>query len=332
MAPPPPIQDAYTPFSDIVHIAPRILPTDPLCQQHVGPDADLTGVGIRLGLYMLCIALSLAAVTGLEHSQSVVMSSITVVLIINIILAMKSSMEIFGSVPIVQDFWVAQTLLFLLTTIVPFTMLFGRWRDLGRFKNVLGLIAILFTYIQAFLFWAKLYTQSDELVCNTPESSLGGRGLFTHYSRWAILVLYSFGSLMMPLMIWSYPFNCPGVFSRKFTRLWLKLPSDRTSNKALLLLSFQLPIYAVCITMVEAVVRPGSDRPWWLGMGQLLVLGIGAFSLAETLWQVRHCILLERRGNEFMEHPEILGGHSKDGDDSDEMISASSWMAGLHAG
>jgi hypothetical protein len=76
-------------------------------------------------------------------------------------------------------------------------MLFGRWPDLGRVKNVLALLTVLFTYVQAFWFWFSGYKQSDELVCGTAESELGSWKLFSQHARWAIIVLYIFGIIVV---------------------------------------------------------------------------------------------------------------------------------------
>lgn len=148
----------------------------------VGPDADLTGLGVRIGLYMQCIALSIAAVTGFERTLTVIPSAIMTALVLNLILAMKVSGRVFNLAPTIQDFWVAQSQLFLLTTIVPFTMLFGRWKDLGRVKNVLATVTLLFTHGQAFYFWFAGYKRSDELVCGTAESMLGRWKLFSQHA------------------------------------------------------------------------------------------------------------------------------------------------------
>jgi hypothetical protein len=278
----------------------------------VGPDADLTGLGVRMGLYMQCIALSIAAVTGFERTLTVILSAIMTALVLNIILAMKASVQVFNLAPTVQDFWVAQTQLFLLTTIVPFTMLFGRWNDLGRVKNVLALLTVPFTYVQAFWFWFTGYEQSDELVCSTAESELGYWKLFSQHARWAIIVLYIFGTIVVLSAGWTYGFEVHGPLNRVFRYVLRRMNISRLSVRALTLLSLSVPMYVVCIWMVEKVVRRGSERTWFLTSGQRFALGLGTFSLVETLWHTGRCVLKERRGDAFMDCPEVLGALSAD--------------------
>lgn len=217
----------------------------------VGPDADLTGLGVRIGLYMQCVALSFAAVTGYERTLTVHPSAIMTVLVLNLILAMKASVRVFDLVPTVQDFWVAQTQLFLLTTIVPLTMLFGRWNSLGPVKNVLAAITILFTYGQAFWSWTSGFERSDERICGTTESVLGQWKLFSQGGRWAIKVPYAFGSAVTLVAVWTYAIGSPGVLSGLFRVIARRLASSRLSVTAVVLLGLSVPVYIVCIRMVE---------------------------------------------------------------------------------
>lgn len=135
-------------------LPPRIEPGDPLwhtgkyCGNN-GPDKDISGLGVRIGTYMQCIALSMATVTGLTRTLSALLASIMTVFVMNVILTMKIAQVIFEENPVVQDFWVAQLQLFLLTTIVPFAMLFGKWKRFGKVREVLAGLCILYTYIQA---------------------------------------------------------------------------------------------------------------------------------------------------------------------------------------
>jgi hypothetical protein len=99
---------------------------------------------------------------------------------------------------------------------VPFTMLFGRWNDLRRVKSVLALLTALFTYVQAFRFWFTGYKQSDELVCGTAESELGNWKLFSQHARWAIIVLYIFGAIVVLPAGWTYGTETYGLLSRMF--------------------------------------------------------------------------------------------------------------------
>ena len=191
------------------HISSRVVPGDPLyltgkyCENpKSGPDQDLTGLGVRVGLYLQCVALSLATVTGLGRLLTALPASIMTVLVVNIILTMKATQTIFGANPVIQDFWVAQVQLFLLTSIVPFTMLFGQWTPLGSTKNILAPLAVLYPYTQALWFWLAGYLKSDEIVCDTLESKLGSWELFSRHARWGIIVLYLFGFFVMfPLAV-----------------------------------------------------------------------------------------------------------------------------------
>ena len=71
----------------------RVEPNDPLYGTgqycNAGPDADVTGLGVRIGLYMQCIALTLAASTGVERTLTVLPSSLMTTLVMNLILTMK---------------------------------------------------------------------------------------------------------------------------------------------------------------------------------------------------------------------------------------------------
>jgi MFS superfamily sulfate permease-like transporter len=198
----------------------------------VGPEADLTGLGVRIGLYMQCIALPIAAVTGFEQTLTVIPSAIMTALVLNIILAMKASVHVFDLVPKVQDSWVAQTQLFLLTIIVPFTMLFDRWNDLRRVKNVLALLTVLSTYVQAFRFWFTGYKQSDELVCGTAESELRSWKLFSQHARWAIIVLYIFGAIVVLAAWWTYGTETYGLLSRMFRYMLRTMDANSLSMSA----------------------------------------------------------------------------------------------------
>jgi hypothetical protein len=85
---------------------------------------------------------------------------------------------------------------------------------------------------------------------------------------------------------------------------------------AFTLLGLSVPMYAVCIWMVERVVRRGAERTWFLTSGQWLALGLGTFSLVEALWHTGRCVLKER-SDAFMESPEVLGASSVDEPDDE---------------
>lgn len=294
-------------------LSPRVLPSDSLyrtgkyCDNNKGPDADLTGLGVRVGLYMQCVALSVTAVTGPTKAINAILAALMTVLVINIILSMKAVQTVFEANPVIQDFWVAQAQLFLLTSILPFTMLFGQWKQLGLTKNALALVALLYTYAQAFWFWFDGYKTSDEIVCDTVESSLGQWKLFSHNARWAMRALYLFGLLgILPLAIMNYVREKPGIFSH----LLRTIPTQRRWAKAICLLCLSSPLYVVCIWMVENTVRRGSQRQWLTSTGQWFALGIGTFTLVQGLWHTAKCIWLEICGGVFTKEAEVLGGAS----------------------
>lgn len=143
----------YAAPSTLTPLVPRIDLGDPLwhtgkyCDDD-GPDRDICGFGVRTGIYMQCIALSLATVTGLTRTLTALSAAIMTTFVMNVILTMKSVQFIFEENPMIQDFWVAQLQLFLLTTIVPFAMLFGQWKRFGLVKEVLAGLCILYTYTQ----------------------------------------------------------------------------------------------------------------------------------------------------------------------------------------
>ena len=86
---------------------------------------------------MQCIALVLAACSGLSHTLSALAASLMSALTLNIILSMKAAITVFDSNPVVQDFWVAQNQLFLLVTSLPIISLFGKWNNFGTATNAL---------------------------------------------------------------------------------------------------------------------------------------------------------------------------------------------------
>jgi len=163
---------------------------------------------------------------------------------------------------VVPDFWVVQTQLFLLTSVVPFGMLFRLWNDLGVVKNNLLVLALVYTYAQAFWFWFAGYRQSDEVVCYTHESSPGNWGLFSQHARRAIVVLYLMGMLaLLPLAGYSYVRQKPAVLS-------YGSQPKRTQS---------------------------SQRYWLASSGQWFALGIGVFSLFEAIWHVIGYIAAQKR-------------------------------------
>ncbi|KAL8981598.1 MAG: hypothetical protein Q9205_003663 [Flavoplaca limonia] len=309
-------------------LSPRVSPSDSLyrsgkyCDGGDGIDVDVTGLGVRIGLYLQCLALSFTAVTGLTKVVTAIPAALMTVLVINVILTMKAVQTVFKANPVIQDFWVAHTQLFLLTSIVPFTMLFGQWKNLGITKNTLSVIALLYTYFQALWFWFEGYKAGDEVVCDTAESSFGNWKLFSHNARWAMLALYLLGLLViLPFATVYYIRGKPGIFSC----VMRKAPIRRLWAKALLLLCFSVPLYLVCIWMVENTVRKGSERRWLSLTGQWFSLGIGTFTLVEALWHTCKCVWSELNGGVFTKESGIFGGHSEPtlvGGDSYQMTSS----------
>lgn len=112
---------------------------------------------------------------------------------------------------------------------------------------------------------------------------------------------------------WTYGFESNGVLSLLFRYMLRKIHVTRLSTRAFALLSLSVPMYIVCIYMVERVVRRGAERTWFLTSGQWFALGLGTFSLVEALWHTGRCIVKERRCVAFMDCPEVLGGSTNDG-------------------
>lgn len=290
-------------------LPPRIFPGDPLWHTGKfcggdGPDQDISGLGARIGIYLQCISLSLATVTGLTRTLSALPAAIMTVFVLNIILTMKALQFVFEDNPMVQDFWVAQLQLFLLTTIVPFAMLFGKWKRFGWTKEALAGLCILYTYVQALWFWLAGYAQSDEVVCETADSALGSWKLFQDHARWAIVATYLFGlAFVLPLAILSY-YRCrPGIFFP----IWRMVPTRQLSLRAVALGVFTVPVYVLCIVLVEKTVRKGAQGQWIASTGQWFSLGIGISTLIEASWHTGGCILREIRGGDFSRDPEVLG-------------------------
>ncbi|KAH9897155.1 hypothetical protein F4778DRAFT_744593 [Xylariomycetidae sp. FL2044] len=289
----------------------RINPDDPLwytgeqCGDNP-PDPDLGGLGARIGLYMQTISLSLAIATGNERLLTAIPACIVTGLTFNIVLTLKATQVISSDKPVIQDFWLCQGQLFLMTSIIPFAMLFGQWKRLGVVRERLAAALLVYTYVQALWFWLSGYAHSDEVVCIMWESSLGPWGLFTQGGRWVMVGMYFFGLLvLLPLAMASYVRGRPGVFAgvlRSVKTRWLWV-------KATVLSLLSVPLYAFCMWTVENTARRGYDKQWTASSGQWLALGVGVATLTEALWATCKCVWREIYGDGvFADNFSILGG------------------------
>lgn len=299
----------YAAPSTLTPLVPRIDLGDPLwhtgkyCDDD-GPDRDICGFGVRTGIYMQCIALSLATVTGLMRTLTALPAAIMTTFVMNVILTMKSVQFIFEENPMIQDFWVAQLQLFLLTTIVPFAMLFGQWKRISLVNEVLAGICILYTYTQGLWFWLDGYTQSDEMVCGTADSKIGSWRLLKDNARWAMIATYLVGvTFVLPFALVSYYRTKPGIFFP----IWRIVPTRRLSLRAVALGVFTVPLYVWCIVLVERTIRRGEEGQWLTSSGQWFSLEIGISTLIEAAWHTSRCIWSDIKGGAFSEDPEALG-------------------------
>jgi hypothetical protein len=295
-------------------LIPRVQLGDPLYNTGAycdasGPDIDITGLGVRIGLYLQSVALVLASCTGRSETLAAIPASLMTALVYNIILSMKASEAVFQSNPVVQDFWVAQGQLLLLTTTLPLLMLFGKWKNLGTTKNVLLATTILYTYIQSFWFWLSGYKDSDEVVCRTLESSLLGRyDLFSQHAKYALVAMYIAGTIIVLLAIPNYIRGKEGIFSPLIRRI----PTRLYYVKAVVLYCICIPFYLILVVMVEDTVRRGSQYLWLKSTGQWLALGLGVSTLIEAIWHTLRCIWRELHGRKFSDSTEVLGGEPND--------------------
>ncbi|KII91269.1 hypothetical protein PLICRDRAFT_38005 [Plicaturopsis crispa FD-325 SS-3] len=278
------------------------------------PDSDLTGLGVRVGVYLQIIALALAVCCGQSDTLSAIPAAIMTSLTLNIVLSMKASEHVFDAKPVIQDFWVAQLQLFLLVTLVPFMFLFGRWhhRTFGTTKCVLIFISIVYTYAQTFWFWTSGYKFSDEIVCGVKESLVFNNWtLFAQHGRYGILIVHGIGILIVVFMVPNFIRGRPGYFAR-LVRI---VPTEYESVRALALLVACAPLVVVVIEMIETAVRRGTQDEWVHITGQWLTLGVGVFTAAEALWHLLRNMFTEFTGGPFDPEAHFVrnGGRSEEG-------------------
>lgn len=163
---------------------------------------------------MQCIALSFEASTSFARTISVVPFAIMTGLTLNIVMTMKATQTIFESNTLVLEFRIVQIQLFLLTSNIPFNMLFWEHQSFRRVRNLLGPLVTTYTYAQTCWFWTAGYRNSDEMVCKTAETEVNHWKHFEDNASWAIRVLYLFGTLvLLPLAITNYVRAKPGIFN-----------------------------------------------------------------------------------------------------------------------
>lgn len=280
--------------------------TQPFCVNQTPPDSDLLGLGVRIGVYLQIAALMLAVCCGKSDTLSAIPAALMTALTLNIVLSMKASTNVFGSNPVVQDFWVTQCQLYLLVTILPYMFLFGHWhhRILGVTKCALLLLATVYTYAQTFWFWTSGYKNSDEVVCGVAETMLFGRySLFTDHGRYAIFVIYAFGILIMLIMLPNFIRGRPGYLSPLIGMISSKLESV----KAVALGLVCIPWAAIVLAAIEGTVRRGTQGEWVSITGQWLALGVGFCTAAEAAWHGLRSIYRELSGGSFHEEDDQKG-------------------------
>lgn len=257
------------------------------------PDPDIAGYGVRVGLWLQAVALGLTICSGSLRLASALPATIMSSIVYNMILSMKATGVVFTSYPVVQDFWVATGQLWVLTTVVPYAMLFQEWRVdyLGFTKGVMFIITVVYTYVQAFWFWSNGWKESDEKVCHTQESTLfsGHYELFSKNGKAALLVLYSIGLVIFVVAVPLSLRRRRGIFARVLDLV----PTKFDSVKAVAMLLLLLPAYLFPIWFVEGTVRRGSQRVVMQSTGQWLALGLGVATLAEAIWQVLKAVRRE---------------------------------------
>ena len=281
------------------------------------PDKDIAGLGVRTGTWMQCAALLLTIASGSSQVTSALPAALVTVLVYNIALAMKLSIYIFETYPVVQDLWVAHGQLWLLTTIIPFAMLFGQWSpgDLGPNRNILFLLLWIFTYGQAFWIWGFGWRRLDEVACNqgapelhkTEESEIfhGTVKMFSQNGRVAMLVLYGLGVAIFILALPTYLTGRSGMLSSVLRRL----KTRRWCIRALVLAACCTPLYFLALWLVESTVRRGREKEWIGDTGQWLALGVGVGTFLESLWYLVQAVCREMvKGDSYCEDLGFLGG------------------------
>ena len=290
-------------------VASPLLAPRAVCMNKDPPDSDLLGLGVRIGLYLQIAALMLAVCCGKADTLSAIPAAIMTAFTLNIILSMKASTRVFDANPVVQDFWVTQCQLFLLVTLLPYMFLFDRWdyRTLGVTKSTLILLAIVYTYVQTFWFWTSGYKNSDEMVCGAVETVvLGHYMIFRDHGRYAILVVYGIGLMILLAMLPNFVRGRTGYFAPVLQRV----PTTSDSVRAFALGLACVPLGILVIVMIEQTMRKGGQSAWLKITGQWLSLGVGVFAAAEAMWHMAKYTYRELSGGRF--HEEDYSAVGKD--------------------
>lgn len=279
------------------------------CLSQTIPDSDLTGLGVRIGVYLQILALAMGVCCGQSDTLSAVPAAIMTSLTLNIVLSMKAGQKIFEANPVVQDFWVTQLQLFLLVTLLPTMFIFGHWqhKTFGPAKCILAALCIAYTYAQTFWFWLVGYKLSDEQVCGVAETELfDSFELFSQGGRFGIIVVFVLGVLILAAMLPNF------IRGREGSLTWLILKGAGESDwsKALMLLVAITPLVALVMVMIETAVRTGTQDEWKSVTGQWISLGVGVFTAAEAIWHVLKAVWRETHGGEFFEGTGFLGDKS----------------------
>ncbi|KAK3353707.1 hypothetical protein B0T25DRAFT_518717 [Lasiosphaeria hispida] len=286
------------------------------------PDKDIAGLGVRVGVWLQCAALLLTIAGGSSRVTSALPAALMTILVYNIALSMKLSIYIFDKYPVVQDLWVAHGQLWLLTTIIPFAMLFGKWsvRTVGLNRNVLFLFLWIYTYGQAIWIWGFGWQRFDEVVCrqDIEESEVlhGTFKMFTQNGRVAMIVIYGLGIAIFALALPTYLTGRPGILS-SFLR---RLKTRRWCVRALVLATYCIPLYFLALWLVESTVRRGKEDEWLGDTGQWLALGVGVGTFLESSWYLSKAVYREMAdGKAYCDDLRFLGGEVAydDGDASD---------------
>jgi hypothetical protein len=278
-----------------------------LCEEE--PDSDIAGLGVRTRIWLQCCALVISICSGCSRVTSALPAALVSILVYNIVLSMKLSIHIFGSYPVVQDFWVAHGQLWLLVTILPYAMLFGLWdpRTMGINRNVLFLVLYAYTYGQALWFWITGWPRVDEVVCGTAESVVlhGSFKMFAQNGRFAMIVLYGLGVPIMAMAMPTYLTSRPGICSPLIRRVRNPL----YCAKAGVLVAYCVPLCIFAIWLVESTVRRGREKDWLWQTGQWLALGVGVGTFLESLWYLWKGVRREVfKGERFCNDLRHLGG------------------------
>lgn len=189
----------------------RVVKSDPnwdtgaFCRDAGIIDPDFAGLGARIGLYMQCVAVTLAILTAHNQTLAAIPAAVITCLTYNIVLSMKMAMVVFGTNPNVQEFWAVQGQLWLLTSIISYGMLFGKWKGIGHWKELLLAKVTVYNNAQGLYFWLHRYKLSDEVVCATADSEFLGAKLFYGDARRAMVAAYIFQLVvLLPLATYSY--------------------------------------------------------------------------------------------------------------------------------